>query len=244
MDVSIWLVQFIKAMRDEDGKMVRNAHLIGTFRRIAKLLFHGIKPIFVFDGGVPILKRRTIANRRSNRKVQSQNLREVAQTILIAQLKRQIDEARKLEQLGKGGGVKLTTSGDAFTAGFNPGAQVAAANNVAPSPQLLSVPSTTTAVVGHRSTAGRPRDGESGLRLDSTSSAPLILVEDGDDDDDDEDDIEWEDGDVRNVASDDDSEGEGAWNLGGLEKGSDAVDNIDESSLMAMPVGKTDAFDM
>jgi len=32
----------------------------GFLRRINKLLFHGIKPVFVFDGGAPNLKRATI----------------------------------------------------------------------------------------------------------------------------------------------------------------------------------------
>lgn len=32
----------------------------GFLRRINKLLFHGIKPVFVFDGGAPVLKRATI----------------------------------------------------------------------------------------------------------------------------------------------------------------------------------------
>lgn len=39
IDVSIWLVQFVKAMRDDEGKMVRHAHLIGTFRRIIKVAY-------------------------------------------------------------------------------------------------------------------------------------------------------------------------------------------------------------
>jgi len=29
IDASIWLTQFLKAMRDDEGKMVPNAHLIG-----------------------------------------------------------------------------------------------------------------------------------------------------------------------------------------------------------------------
>ena len=37
VDVSIWLTQFIKAMRDDEGKVVKNAHLLGTFRRIVKV---------------------------------------------------------------------------------------------------------------------------------------------------------------------------------------------------------------
>jgi 5'-3' exonuclease len=64
IDMSIWLTQFIKAMRDEEGKMIRNAHLIGTLRRILKLLFHKIRPIFVFDGATPILKLAVVQRRR------------------------------------------------------------------------------------------------------------------------------------------------------------------------------------
>lgn len=33
---------------------------MGTFRRIMKLLFYGVKPVFVFDGDAPTLKKRTI----------------------------------------------------------------------------------------------------------------------------------------------------------------------------------------
>ena len=29
VDASIWLVQFIKAMRDEQGDMIHNAHVLG-----------------------------------------------------------------------------------------------------------------------------------------------------------------------------------------------------------------------
>src|SRR5947199_8324613 len=60
VDASIWLHQFLKAMRDKDGNALRNAHILGFFRRVCKLLFYNIKPVFVFDGGVPVLKRQTI----------------------------------------------------------------------------------------------------------------------------------------------------------------------------------------
>ena len=63
VDASIWLVQFIKAMRDERGDMLPNAHLIGFFRRICRLLYHRISPVMVFDGATPALKRRTTAAR-------------------------------------------------------------------------------------------------------------------------------------------------------------------------------------
>jgi XPG N-terminal domain len=111
-DASIWLVQFIKAMRNQEGDLVRNAHLRGFFSRICKcgmvpqavwglfdcsavhgcvyiyvhdaarlrlqlatalktpvhmhhvviarlccrLLFHRVRPVFVFDGGTPAEK--------------------------------------------------------------------------------------------------------------------------------------------------------------------------------------------
>lgn len=71
IDMSIWLTQFIKAMRDEEGKMTKFAHLIGTLRRILKLLYHRIRPVFVFDGQTPLLKERTIQRRR---KVQERNV--------------------------------------------------------------------------------------------------------------------------------------------------------------------------
>lgn len=66
IDASIWITQFIKAMRDEEGKMMKNAHLIGTLRRVLKLLFHRIKPLFVFDGATPTLKLRVVQARRKN----------------------------------------------------------------------------------------------------------------------------------------------------------------------------------
>ena len=53
-----------QAMRDERGEMIKNAHLIGFFRRICRLLYHRIRPVFVFDGATPALKKRTTAARR------------------------------------------------------------------------------------------------------------------------------------------------------------------------------------
>ena len=65
VDVSIWLMQFIKAMRDDSGEMVRNAPLLGLFRRLTKLLYLHIRPVLVFDGATPALKRRTVARRHA-----------------------------------------------------------------------------------------------------------------------------------------------------------------------------------
>jgi 5'-3' exonuclease len=60
IDSSIWIYQFQATMRDKDGRALSNAHVLGFLRRITKLLFYGIKPIFVFDGGAPALKRTTL----------------------------------------------------------------------------------------------------------------------------------------------------------------------------------------
>jgi hypothetical protein len=40
-DASIWLYQFIRAMRTPDGEMMKNAHLLGFFRRICKCVCAG-----------------------------------------------------------------------------------------------------------------------------------------------------------------------------------------------------------
>lgn len=39
-----------QAMRNNDGETIKNAHLLGFFRRICRLLFHRVRPVFVFDG--------------------------------------------------------------------------------------------------------------------------------------------------------------------------------------------------
>ena len=62
IDSSIWIYQFQATMRDKEGRGLVNAHLVGFLRRICKLLFYGIQPVFVFDGGAPIVKMATIVS--------------------------------------------------------------------------------------------------------------------------------------------------------------------------------------
>ncbi|XP_011506583.1 PREDICTED: DNA repair protein complementing XP-G cells [Ceratosolen solmsi marchali] len=64
IDVSIWIHQVIQGYQDRQGNSIPNAHLIGLFNRICKLMYFKIKPVFVFDGGVPLLKKKTTALRR------------------------------------------------------------------------------------------------------------------------------------------------------------------------------------
>lgn len=81
------MVQFIKAMRDDKGEIVRNAHLLGFFRRICKLLFLRTKPVFVFDGATPALKRRTLIARRRQRENAQAKVRKTAEKLLLNHLK-------------------------------------------------------------------------------------------------------------------------------------------------------------
>ena len=85
-DASIWIVQFMKAMRDERGEMIRNAHILGFLRRISKLLFLRIKPVFVFDGATPALKRRTVIARRRMREGAQARVRKTAEKLLLKQV--------------------------------------------------------------------------------------------------------------------------------------------------------------
>ena len=88
VDASIWLIQFIKAMRDDrSGEMLQNAPLLGLFRRLVKLLYLHIRPVLVFDGATPALKRHTVARRRQFRQSQESSLRRTAEKILLNQLK-------------------------------------------------------------------------------------------------------------------------------------------------------------
>ena len=86
-DASGWIFKFIKAMRDDQGELLPNAHLVGFFRRICRLLFHNIRPVFIFDGATPALKRRTVVERRRRREQQGLRVGKTAEKLLLNQLK-------------------------------------------------------------------------------------------------------------------------------------------------------------
>ena len=92
VDASIWIYQFLKAVRDKDGNALRNSHVIGFFRRICKLLFFGIKPVFVFDGGAPALKRQTINARKQRREGRREDATRTAGKLLALQMQRIAEE--------------------------------------------------------------------------------------------------------------------------------------------------------
>ena len=87
VDASVWLGQILKAMRDERGEVVANAHLYGFFARICRLLFNRIRPVFVFDGSTPALKRQTTAARRRRREQHASSVQKMAQKLFANQLR-------------------------------------------------------------------------------------------------------------------------------------------------------------
>ncbi|RXG50130.1 hypothetical protein VDGE_00986 [Verticillium dahliae] len=100
VDASIWIYQFLKAVRDKEGNALRNSHVVGFFRRICKLLWFGIRPVFVFDGGAPALKRQTIQGRKRRREGRRDDAVRTAGKLLAVQMQRiaeEQDEKRKRE---------------------------------------------------------------------------------------------------------------------------------------------------
>ncbi|ESZ92464.1 hypothetical protein SBOR_7127 [Sclerotinia borealis F-4128] len=105
VDASIWIYQFLKAVRDKEGNALRNSHIVGFFRRICKLLFHGIKPVFVFDGGAPILKRQTVLGRKRRREGRREDAVRTAGRLLGIQMKKRAEEEdierKRMEREGR-----------------------------------------------------------------------------------------------------------------------------------------------
>ncbi|KZT29752.1 PIN domain-like protein [Neolentinus lepideus HHB14362 ss-1] len=92
IDSSIWIYQFQATMRDKEGRALVNAHVLGFLRRICKLLFYGIKPVFVFDGGAPAMKRNTLSERKRKKAGAAESHARVAEKLLAAQLRRKAVE--------------------------------------------------------------------------------------------------------------------------------------------------------
>uniref|UniRef100_A0A8C9Y8L7 XPG N-terminal domain-containing protein n=1 Tax=Sander lucioperca TaxID=283035 RepID=A0A8C9Y8L7_SANLU len=93
VDISIWLNQAVKGVRDREGNSVQNAHLLTLFNRICKLLFFRIRPVFVFDGDAPLLKKQTLALRRQRKEELSRESKQTNEKLLKTFLKRQAIKA-------------------------------------------------------------------------------------------------------------------------------------------------------
>ncbi|XP_035485175.1 DNA excision repair protein ERCC-5 [Scophthalmus maximus] len=93
VDISIWLNQAVKGVRDREGNSVQNAHLLTLFHRICKLLFFRIRPVFVFDGDAPLLKKQTLTLRRQRKEELSRESKQTNEKLLRTFLKRQAIKA-------------------------------------------------------------------------------------------------------------------------------------------------------
>jgi DNA excision repair protein ERCC-5 len=102
VDASIWIYQFLKAVRDKEGNALRNSHVVGFFRRICKLLYFGIKPVFVFDGGAPVLKRETVRGRARRREGRREDAARTAGKLLALQVARAAEEEDKKRRAERG----------------------------------------------------------------------------------------------------------------------------------------------
>ncbi len=80
-------------MRGNDGQPVKNCHLLGTLKRVARLLYHNIRPVFVFDGAAPALKLQTIQARQQRKRDADFNVEQAARRILVARMHRLISSS-------------------------------------------------------------------------------------------------------------------------------------------------------
>ncbi|XP_065355434.1 DNA excision repair protein ERCC-5 homolog [Calliphora vicina] len=105
VDISIWLHQAVKGFQDNKGAALNNAHLLGLFHRLCKLMYYRVKPVFVFDGCVPQLKRDTIARRQQQRS-KLNNEADRIQALLLQSLAK---EKIVLQALGPNAELLLTS---------------------------------------------------------------------------------------------------------------------------------------
>ena len=186
IDASIWLIQFIKAMRDDKGEMVRNAPLLGLFRRVCKLLFLHVRPVLVFDGATPALKRRTVARRQAFRQRQEGSLRRTAEKILLNQMKgRQL--LHGLEAAGGSGVTAAPSAAPPFAAAAAAAATSSTQAGYDPSDQFGGDEEEGDAMASSAVTWGASTgSGEAGESEEPEGTARLWGMGDDDDDDGDE----------------------------------------------------------
>ncbi len=81
VDVSIWLLRIIHGHITIGKTEFGHIHLIGILKRIIKLMFYGIKPVFVFDGNIPELKKETVRKRQMIREKRVANIKIILKQI-------------------------------------------------------------------------------------------------------------------------------------------------------------------
>ncbi|XP_017860288.1 PREDICTED: DNA repair protein complementing XP-G cells homolog [Drosophila arizonae] len=112
IDISIWLHQAVKGFQDSKGSALNNAHLLGLFHRLCKLLYYRVRPVFIFDGGVPQLKRDTIARRHQQRNKLSNEADRIQALLLQSLAKEKVVQ----QALGKNAELLLKSPGKRLVA--------------------------------------------------------------------------------------------------------------------------------
>ena len=92
VDISIWLNQIVRAARTKDGETVNDAHIYIVIFRLCKLLYYGIKPVIVFDGDAPAIKKRTIAQRREKANKAAKHMDELRKELIATELVEQLNQ--------------------------------------------------------------------------------------------------------------------------------------------------------
>jgi flap endonuclease-1 len=127
------LYQFLSIIRQPDGTPLMDSngritsHLSGVFYRTAKLIEAGVKPVYVFDGEPPKLKRSVLEGRREVREMAEQKWKdalgrgELAEARVHAQasskLSREMaEDAKKLVELMGLPAVQAPSEGEAQAA--------------------------------------------------------------------------------------------------------------------------------
>lgn len=96
------LYQFLSMIRQPDGTPLMDrdgrvtSHLSGLFHRTAALLELGMRPVYVFDGKPPELKKRTLEERRA---VKEEAEREWRKALEEGDLKRALSKATRTSRL-------------------------------------------------------------------------------------------------------------------------------------------------
>ena len=67
-----------------------NFSIVNIFPRICKLLYFGVKPVFVFDGKAPLIKQRTIEERNERKRVHVEKRQIASQKLLQNYLKKKV----------------------------------------------------------------------------------------------------------------------------------------------------------
>ncbi|CAH8582824.1 unnamed protein product [Dicrocoelium dendriticum] len=93
IDMNIWLHQAVKSRASTGGP---SRYLSVLFRRLCKLIYFGIRPVFVFDGEVPTLKKSTIAARRQLRTQLGEKAERAEQRMLRRLLRRVAESAAEV----------------------------------------------------------------------------------------------------------------------------------------------------